>query len=231
MRGHRERMRQRFAESDGEGFAPHEMLELMLFNTVPRANTNPISHALLQHFGTLDAVVNAPCEQLTQVPGVGEESAHFLRLLGDASRLYLDESSRDRQKLFAPSDTRAHVLQLYRQQLFRGNCCIALDAQYNQVSALPIDGAVPDVAGLSARIYALNANSVIIVYDMRGREGKQLVPSKSAASQLETALAELGIPVFDYWAIVEYKNELRADNLQEYKINASMYRKQRKERS
>ena len=43
---HRERMRQRFISTDGNGFAPHELLEMLLYGAVPRGDTNPAAHAL-----------------------------------------------------------------------------------------------------------------------------------------------------------------------------------------
>ena len=48
--GHRERLRSRFLETGITGFSEHELLELLLFYSIPRANTNSISHALLQRF-------------------------------------------------------------------------------------------------------------------------------------------------------------------------------------
>jgi len=68
-------MRQRFLENGLSGFADHEILEVLLYYTIPRANTNPISHALLNHFGSLSAVFAAKPEALMQVEGIGEKQA------------------------------------------------------------------------------------------------------------------------------------------------------------
>ena len=45
--GHRERLKRRFAEEGLEQFAPHEILELLLFFSNPRSDTNPIAHELI----------------------------------------------------------------------------------------------------------------------------------------------------------------------------------------
>ena len=51
--GHRQRLKQRFLEQGLESFTDIQVLELLLFFSVPRQDTNPIAHALLEHFGSL----------------------------------------------------------------------------------------------------------------------------------------------------------------------------------
>lgn len=58
--GHRERLRARLEREGIDHFAPHEILELILFYSVPRANTNPIAHRLMERFGSLSGVLEAP---------------------------------------------------------------------------------------------------------------------------------------------------------------------------
>ena len=70
--GHRARMRERFRASGLDGFAPHEVLELILFYAIPQRNVNPLAHRLLDTFGSLHGVLDAPVEELQKVEGVGE---------------------------------------------------------------------------------------------------------------------------------------------------------------
>lgn len=79
--GHRERMRQRYIKSGLDGFQPHEVLELLLFYSMPRCDTNKIAHELINHFHTLAGVMNADIKELCSVKGVGEQTALFLNLL------------------------------------------------------------------------------------------------------------------------------------------------------
>ena len=65
--GHRQRMRERFLTGGLESFADHEVLELMLFYAIPQRNVNPLAHRLLDRFGTLHAVLEAPVEELMKV--------------------------------------------------------------------------------------------------------------------------------------------------------------------
>ena len=78
--GHRQRLKNKYLSSGADVLEPHELLELLLFYAVPRANPNPIAHALIKRFGSLKNVLTAPVEELTKVEGVGESSALLISL-------------------------------------------------------------------------------------------------------------------------------------------------------
>ena len=52
--GHRQRLKDRFLRDGLDGFTDIQVLELLLFYALPRVDTNPIAHQLLQKFGSLD---------------------------------------------------------------------------------------------------------------------------------------------------------------------------------
>ena len=79
--GHREKMRQRFLQGGLDAFADHEALELLLYYAIPRRDTNPTAHALMERYGSLSAVLSAPVEDLQKVEGIGESAAILLRLV------------------------------------------------------------------------------------------------------------------------------------------------------
>ena len=84
--GHRQRLRDRFLMDGLDGFAPHEVLELLLCYAIPQRNVNPLAHELLSHFGSLHRVFEATPEQLQQVEGIGPYAAAFLHLMAPLSR-------------------------------------------------------------------------------------------------------------------------------------------------
>ena len=77
-KNHRARLRARFLSSGLLGFAPHNVLELLLFYALKRRDTNPLAHALLARFGSVDAVLSASGEELLSVAGVGEGTVRLL---------------------------------------------------------------------------------------------------------------------------------------------------------
>lgn len=81
---HRKRMYEKL-KSDGNLY-DHELLEIILYNAIPRKNTNPIAHALLDNFGSLAGVFTADYDKLMTVDGVGERVALYLKLLGELDK-------------------------------------------------------------------------------------------------------------------------------------------------
>ena len=79
--GHRSRKKEQFRAHGLDAFADHEVLELLLYYAVPRQDTNPIAHRLMQKFGSLDAVFAADRAALEEVEGVGENASTLLTLI------------------------------------------------------------------------------------------------------------------------------------------------------
>ncbi|NNU16924.1 DNA repair protein RadC [Parvularcula sp. ZS-1/3] len=66
-KGHRERLRKRFMAGGADAVQEYELLELLLFNAIPRRDVKPLAKVLLQTFGTFADVINAPPDQLADV--------------------------------------------------------------------------------------------------------------------------------------------------------------------
>jgi len=99
--GHRERVMERFLREGLDGFTEIQALELLLFFSIPRGDTNPIAHALLDRFGSLDKVLDANVEQLMSVEGIGPKSARLIRVIKEMGRYY--EITRARQERVLPT--------------------------------------------------------------------------------------------------------------------------------
>lgn len=88
--GRRERVKERVRKEGIENFAPHEVLEYMLYPFIPRKDTTSIAHALLTEFGTIDNVLHASEEALLTVPRMPKAAAlafpQYRKIIGKASR-------------------------------------------------------------------------------------------------------------------------------------------------
>lgn len=78
--GHRQRVIDKYIKCGIEAFAEHEILELILYYSIPQADTNPIAHRLIDEFGSLENVLNASVDELMLVDGVGRRSATLITL-------------------------------------------------------------------------------------------------------------------------------------------------------
>jgi len=86
--GHRQRLKDRFRREGLDNFDELYVLELLLFYCIPRKDTNPIAHRLLDQFGSLTAVLEASPEELEKVEGISEAASTFLSLITQVGRYY-----------------------------------------------------------------------------------------------------------------------------------------------
>jgi len=95
--GHRERLKQQFKNDNYsiDKWQEHNILELLLFYSVPRVDTNETAHRLLNKFGSLAGILDASPDSLLSVDGVGSNSAVFLKLLPQIFSLYLDQKLKE----------------------------------------------------------------------------------------------------------------------------------------
>ena len=97
--GHRQRLREAFQAAELEGFSDVEVLELLLTFTIPRKDVNPLAHRLLEEFGSLHRVFEAPTARLLRVPGVGERTAQLIRFCPALWRRQEQSRARERKCL------------------------------------------------------------------------------------------------------------------------------------
>ena len=78
-RGHRARLKEEFLVRDLEGWSDHKVLELLLCYAIPQGDVNPLAHRLVERFGDLAGILDAPMKALQEVPGMGEHSALLMK--------------------------------------------------------------------------------------------------------------------------------------------------------
>jgi DNA repair protein RadC len=107
---HRKRMKERFLREGIAYFEPHNVLELLLFYAIPQKDTNEIAHRLIERFGSLSAVFEAPFSELIQVEGIKEHSATLIKLIPELAGRYVSESYGTKGILLPTLDDAAEYL-------------------------------------------------------------------------------------------------------------------------
>ena len=97
--GHRERLKARFRDAGPAAMADYELLELILFQAMPRRDTKPIAKALLTRFGSFSEVLSAPAARLLEVEGVGDAVVHLLKVIQAAAQRFARDQIRSRPLL------------------------------------------------------------------------------------------------------------------------------------
>ena len=81
LAGHRQRLRQRFLRGGIAALNDYEVLELILSGAIPRRDVKPIAKALIERFGSVEAVLDATGNDLLDTPGLGPSGATALLLI------------------------------------------------------------------------------------------------------------------------------------------------------
>ena len=110
-KNHRKRLKDKVKKFGLECLAYHEILELLLTYTIPRRDTNPIAHNLIEHFGSFSSVVDADYEDLLKVDGVGPESALFISILSQCMEAYNKNKSETKTSILT---TTSSCVQFFR---------------------------------------------------------------------------------------------------------------------
>lgn len=98
-KGHRARLKSKFMRSGSEALADYEMLELLLFRSIPRRDTKPLAKRLISIFGSFGEVINAPPRRLREISGVGDAVITDLQIVKASARLMLADGVRERPLL------------------------------------------------------------------------------------------------------------------------------------
>lgn len=93
--GHRKRLKARFLSDGLSGFEDHNILELLLFYSIPRSDTNVIAHELLNEFKSLSAVFDAPVEELCRIKGISTHTATLIKLIPEMLSVYHTDKTKD----------------------------------------------------------------------------------------------------------------------------------------
>ncbi|WP_037084492.1 RadC family protein [Neorhizobium vignae] len=201
--GHRERLKTKYREHGDTGLADYEILELLLFRSIPRRDTKPLAKALIARFGTLAGVLGAPLGLLQEVKGVGEAVALDLKLVATVGHRMLKSELRGKQVLSSWSSVidYCHAIMAYepREQfrilfLDKRNALIADEVQgHGTVDHTPV---YP--REVVRRALELSATALILVHNHPSGDP---TPSRADIDMTKTIVdtaKPLGITVHDH---------------------------------
>ncbi|WP_178338224.1 RadC family protein [Candidatus Avelusimicrobium facis] len=201
--GHRERIRAKFAEGGLDHFLDHETLELLLTYCIARRDTKPTAWALIKKFGSLSAVLDAPVDRLQTVPGVGPQSAQFLKLIRAVFKKYSLEEVKAKITVRSPEQ----VLQYCKASL-SGCSEECLELIYLSVRNTIIGAEIISVGGLDRvsvsprkiveHALAAKAAAVIMVHNHPSGDPTPSAEDIALTKEITRAAALLGITVHDH---------------------------------
>lgn len=206
--GHRERLRQRFLQEGLDPFTDVQVLELLLFYCIPRRDTNPIAHSLLEHFGSLSQVLEAPVEELRRIDGMGDQAAVFLHLVTQVGRYYLKDRAAKAKVLPTLESCAKYLLPYFFGRKVEMVFLLCLDAKCKVLCCRKVAEGEVNSTSLSARkvveqALLANASCVVLAHN---HPGGLAIPSKEDLDTtrfIAAALQAVEIDLIDHIVVAE----------------------------
>ena len=208
--GHRQRMKEEYLAHGLQGVPDHKALELLLFYAIPQGDVNGLAHALMERFGSLSGVLDAPVEELTKVPGVGVHTAILLNLIPAMGGKYL--SSRSSMEADDRIDTSMAARRLFTPYFFGArNEMIYLACLDSKLKLLGVRKVTEGIATLSEIVnrkvleHALSLNAAVVLLAHNHPSGLAL-PSdadKLATKRLKKLFTAVDIELRDHLIFVD----------------------------
>ncbi len=206
--GHRQRMRERLAATSPAAFADHELLEMLLYYTNARRDTNEIAHSLMEAFGSIEGLLDADPDRLQAVWGVGEQSAVLLSLLGELSRRYLSQKITDTPSEKEMLDTPERIAKFLAPRFVGATkelaLALLLDNSMRPIDCFPVgEGTVSGVSisarTVAERAYTKHAAAVVLAHNHPGGVAVPSGDDVSTTKRLAEALDLLGVPLVEHF--------------------------------
>ena len=206
--GHREKMRQRFLKSGLESFADHEALELLLYYAIPRKDTNPIAHALMERYGSLSAVLTAPVEDLKNVAGIGESAAVLLKLAPQVAKKARIADAEKEIILNTVSRVGAYLLERYDGEKHEVLYQLCLDRKGRLLVCKclnegGISSAEMDVRRLMENAILTQASGVILAHNHPSGIALPSAEDIAATSRAKEALKTIDVELVDHIIVAD----------------------------
>ncbi len=207
-KNHRERLRETIKNVGIEGIPDHNILEFILFYSIPRKDTNELAHKLINEFGSLSRVFDASYEELLEVDGIGESSALLISMMPSVCRRYIENKTKGKINLSDPKDAQKYMIEKFygcKKEVFYLLC---LDGVGNLINCCKISEGITGTVLVDKRTimqaaFRNNADKVIVSHN---HPNGIAVPSREdleLTSNFSSLLSSVGIRLADHIIVAD----------------------------
>ena len=201
--GHRERLRDRFMRGGDKALPDYEMLELVLFNAIPRRDTKPLAKQLIARFGTFAEVVSAPETRLREIKGVSERVITELKLVRAAALRLMQGQIMERKVLSSWDQVVAYCRAAMAYETREQFRILFLDKKNNLIAdEMQQQGTVDHtpvyVREVVKRALELSATAIILVHNHPSGDPTPSRADIDMTKMIIDAAKPLGVVVHDH---------------------------------
>ncbi|MDR0813931.1 MAG: DNA repair protein RadC [Oscillospiraceae bacterium] len=206
--GHRQRLKRQLLEHGLDSINDIGTLELLLYSTNRRKDTNPVAHALLREFVTLSGVFDASLEALKAIDGVGEESAILLKLVPQLGRRYLISRAEENAVIASSDDAGKYFLPYFFAETSEKVLIACLDAKQKvvvcrKIGEGTINAALINIRKIVETAVAYNSSSIVIAHNHTSGIALPSQEDVFSTKKIKEALAAIDIPLVDHIIVAD----------------------------
>ncbi len=201
---HRKRLREKVSKNGLKSLAKHEILEFLLTYAIPRKDTNPLAHDLINTFGGLSEVFKANLKDLELVKGVGKTTAIFLKSLYEFIEIYQEEESKS--KKYKLGNTQ-NCVQYFRENFIvsnseefiliclRSNLSVSKVVRFNEENSIHV---IVDSRKLTHEITSNEVSAIVLYHTHPNGEVEPTIEDVEATKKIVKICKAIGIRVVDH---------------------------------
>lgn len=204
--GHRERVLAKFAKNGFAGLEEHEKLEIILFFSIPRTDTNAVAHELLGKYRSIANVMDAPEEELIKFKNVTGRTAYLFKMIKEASAVYELEKSGDKSYMTSTDEFGTYF------QLYLANAedeklvMMCLDSRGKVLCVETVaEGDIGNVTANSRRLLEIvlrsKATEVVLAHNHPGNVAFPSAEDVKSTEKLGELLAGVGVYLKDHFIV------------------------------
>lgn len=206
--GHRQRLQKRFLQQGISGFEPINVLELLLFFTHKRCDTNEMAHRLVARFGSFAGVLDAPYASLLEVDGIGPSSATLIKLVQAVAGFYQSDRTANCTVVTSTADAGEFFVSRLSGCLNEEVHVLLLDDKNKVLRVTKLLEGTVNMAPISIKkvvteVVATNATGVILAHNHPGGLALPSQNDKQATAQLIQALQLLNVRLVDHIIVAD----------------------------
>ena len=205
---HRQRVRQRYLSGGIDSMPEHNIVEFLLFYCVPYKDTNAMAHDLIDKFGDINGILDAPIEELQKINGIGENASVMLKLMHDICCKYNKNRISRKTTIDDGDELEEFLAAKYYGESREIVYVIGVDSRGSVTKCIKVCEGSPDSATVDKRMIAEAAlssgtSSIILVHNHPGGFAAPSTADVITTRELITLLKELSVNLIDHVIVAD----------------------------
>ena len=204
--GHRERVKQKFEACGDAAFSDHELLEMLLFYSIPRVNTNDIAHRLIDRFGSLKGVTEARLEELMTVEGVGKNTAILIKTAFAISARSKKNTADKRTHFKSLNDIQKYVVDLFSNDSYESVYVLLINHTFKYLDCKKLCDGDRDYASLRMddivkATLSVNAKYIVLAHNHPSGSTRASSEDIDVTLKVQDCLKHINVTLLDHFIV------------------------------